>query len=447
MIIAEHPGDIKALQASLRESDSFWIPMFSDAFRHYADTRLSFIYIYTMSDAQDWIVPFHHFDCVNQSNDLLQHLTSSKVIYALGRKRLMAYYPYRTVDADMVHWWQTGKPLPLDDSNTACHNAWGAWWSGTTNSYDWLPMTKHMERCRAMREVFMSSYETHRHSRAFQQYESQSIAAFHAIEQSGLQIDRSVFEQHFTTTRSSKTFSEYNLYTATGRPSNKHGGVNYAALNKENGCRSAFVSRHQRGMLLEMDFDAFHVRLIAKILGYDFPEGSVHEHLGKYYFGDDLTEEQYERSKQITFRLLYGNIDKEFRSIPFFAACHDYVQTLWREFKANGQVITPIFERPLHKDALPDDMNANKLFNYMLQATETEHNITVIHRIMDTLQGHDSKFILYTYDSMLFDYALTDGKELILKLKDVMSERGAFPVKIKAGADLHTMQDMTKRIN
>ena len=106
--------------------------MFSDAFRHYADTRLSFIYIYTMSDAQDWIVPFHHFDCVNQSNDLLQHLTSSKVIYALGRKRLMAYYPYRTVDADMVHWWQTGKPLPLDDSNTACHNAWGAWWSGTT---------------------------------------------------------------------------------------------------------------------------------------------------------------------------------------------------------------------------------------------------------------------------------------------------------------------------
>ena len=109
--------------------------------------------------------------------------------------------------------------------------------------------------------------------------------------------------------------------------------------------------------------------------------------------------------------------------------------------------MTPIFERPLHKDALPDDMNANKLFNYMLQATETEHNITVIHRIMDTLQGHDSKFILYTYDSMLFDYALTDGKELILKLKDVMSERGAFPVKIKAGADLHTMQDMTKRIN
>ena len=31
-----------------------------------------------------------------------------------------------------------------------------------------------------------------------------------------------------------------------------------------------------------------------------------------------LTQEQYEQSKQITFRLLYGHIEKEFLKIPFF---------------------------------------------------------------------------------------------------------------------------------
>ena len=45
------------------------------------------------------------------------------------------------------------------------------------------------------------------------------------------------FESVFSVCR----YTEYNLYTSTGRPSNKFGGVNFAALNKEDGSRNSFV--------------------------------------------------------------------------------------------------------------------------------------------------------------------------------------------------------------
>ena len=72
-----------------------------------------------------------------------------------------------------------------------------------------------------------------------------------------------------------------------------------------------------------MDFDSYHVRLIAKTdWQYDLPQTSIHDYLGRFYFGvDELTDEQQRsESKSITFRLLYGGIDKEFLTIPFFAA-------------------------------------------------------------------------------------------------------------------------------
>ena len=69
---------------------------------------------------------------------------------------------------------------------------------------------------------------------------------------------------------------------------------------------------------VEMDFDSYHIRLIAKLIGYNLPETSIHDYLGKFYFGvDELTDAQRDESKAITFRLLYGGIDKEFLSIPF----------------------------------------------------------------------------------------------------------------------------------
>ena len=72
--------------------------------------------------------------------------------------------------------------------------------------------------------------------------------------------------------------------------------------------------------MVEMDFDAYHLRLIADLLGYKFPDNcNVHEYFGKQYFGkEQLTKEEYEQAKGVSFQLIYGGIYEEFEQIEYF---------------------------------------------------------------------------------------------------------------------------------
>ena len=72
--------------------------------------------------------------------------------------------------------------------------------------------------------------------------------------------------------------------------------------------------------------------------------------------------------------------------------------------------------------------------------------MTVINNIHELLSGYSSKLILYTYDSLLFDFDLDDGKDLIFKIKETISD-GGYPVKIKAGVNYHAMTDMTGKVS
>jgi hypothetical protein len=69
----------------------------------------------------------------------------------------------------------------------------------------------------------------------------------------------------------------------------------------------------------------------------------------------------------------------------------------------------------------------------------------MINEINALLAPYDTKLILYTYDSLLFDFAVKDGKQLILDIKKTMSS-DKFPVKIKAGKTMHDLQNMTNKI-
>jgi DNA polymerase I-like protein with 3'-5' exonuclease and polymerase domains len=181
-----------------------------------------------------------------------------------------------------------------------------------------------------------------------------------------------------------------------------------------------------------MDFDAYHVRLIARLIGYTLPAGSVHTYFGQFYFStDELTDEQYEQSKQITFRLLYGGIDTEFLSIPFFQQVNTFVYDLWRQWKAKGHIKTPILQRPITSDAV-QNMTANKLFNYYLQATETEVSVQKLRQCQDLIKGLETRMILYTYDSILFDVPTAEAQTILPAIKQLL-EQGNFPVKTKAG--------------
>ena len=76
-----------------------------------------------------------------------------------------------------------------------------------------------------------------------------------------------------------------------------------------------------------------------------------------YQNGMNLT---YEESKQKTFRLLYGGIDKQTREkVPFFDLTHNYINKKWNEINTHNLVSTDIYRRKLLFKNY-EDLNRNK---------------------------------------------------------------------------------------
>jgi len=215
-------------------------------------------------------------------------------------------------------------------------------------------------------------------------------------------------------------FTEYNPYTITSRPSNRHGGVNFSALNKKDGSRDCFIPRDGK-LYLQFDYDAYHVRLIGKMIHYDLPKTSVHQWLADQYGMD------YDESKGRTFRILYGGVSEEDKSIPFFDKVDKFIQRLGSQAKEKGWVSTLHRKIPI---SYIENPNPQKIFNYLLQATETELNIEA----MKKLKENDLPLpILYVYDSFLFEFDNTEI-EKVKGVKAVLESFG-FPVKADWGLD------------
>jgi hypothetical protein len=85
------------------------------------------------------------------------------------------------------------------------------------------------------------------------------------------------------------------------------------------------------------------------------------------------------------------------------------------------------------------NMTANKLFNYYLQATETEVSVQKLQAIQTILQDRETCIILYTYDSILLDVPKAEAKDVIPAIKSVI-ETGNFPVKIQVGNSYQSMK-------
>ena len=84
----------------------------------------------------------------------------------------------------------------------------------------------------------------------FDFYNSKVVLAFFGIEKNGLKIDKYEFDKHyelnqeFYSIQDDRIYTSYNLATTTRRPSNSFNGVNFAAINKEDGSRRSYISSH-----------------------------------------------------------------------------------------------------------------------------------------------------------------------------------------------------------
>ena len=267
---------------------------------------------------------------------------------------------------------------------------------------------------------------------------------FKSIEEQGLRIHPDYFDKHFKYhekewfIRGETVYTKYNLYNLTTRPTNSFNGVNFAALNKNDGSRTAFIPKND--MFFEFDYDAYHVRILANLIGFDLDRESVHNQLGKMYFNkEELTDEEYAKSKELTFKQLYGGVFKEYKEIPFFKAMNEYVEKLWELFNATEK-LELVGGKILTKEQIQNP-TPNKVLNYMIQSAETHNNVISVRKVIDYLDNKQSKVILYTYDSFLVDYSSVDGKEVLKEVKKLL-ENNKYVVKVAYGNNYNSLKDI-----
>lgn len=251
------------------------------------------------------------------------------------------------------------------------------------------------------------------------------------IESNGLAINEQLYKEVFHNSgyvKDSKAYTKYNLYTSTGRPSNRFAGVNYAALNKEDSARECFISRYINGTLVEVDFTSYHPRILADITRYQISDSeNIYEHLAKDYFGNSPTKEQITEAKEMTFRQLYGGISRQYQHIEYFARIQAVTDMLWKLYREQGYITSIVSKRKISNI---DDVSPTKLLNYLIQLHETEQNIVLLSQVFEQLDS-DMLPVLYTYDSVLFDIP-KDKKDRLLEILHAIIP-SKYPFKTKMG--------------
>ena len=423
MVIVENKKQLKEFIKSYKSEDSIIIPIPCDNNKHSANTKLSLLYVQLLS-GKEFILPFNHSETINIE---LPNLESNTKKYTYDRKDLNNFVILdNVIDVNLMHYMGTNIPLDIEDIDTNAHNFFNMRYYKKENINTIIPVLKHLEKCRKISQLLKDTIEKC-NQYVNMTYNDEVLDNLTYIESNGLQ----------TTTE--LVYSEYNVFTSTGRPSNRFGGTNFAALNKTDGSRKPYISRFKNGVLVEMDYDAYHLRLIADKVDYKFPKGSVHEHMAKFYGVD------YEESKRKSFHYLYGGIPIDVVQLnPYFSRVYDFIKDLWKEYNLKEFIISDIYNRRIYKKNLRD-MNANKLFNYTIQLMETESNMRVLTKLIPEIKDDKSKLVLYNYDSFLFDFNMEDGLEYLNRVKDILEQDSKFPVKVSWGLNYHEMKDITEK--
>ena len=423
-MIIETKLEFDSFLEKYQDSSCILIPILCDVNKHPLENSLCLLYV-KLFDGYEYLLPFNHSEAINLDISYLDKLDSDHKKYVYNKKEFNHIIRWENViDVNLQYYMKHNKPLYIEDITTNTHDYFNRKYYKIKNINSVIPILKHLELCRKLSDEYQKYIDLPVH----QEYNDNIIDNLTYLESSGLRYDREI------------VYSEYNPYTSTGRPSNRFGGINFAALNKTDGSRKPFQSRFENGMLVEFDYDAYHLRLIGEVVDYKFPKSSVHKHMAKFY--GDVT---YDESKNRSFQYLYGHIPIDVVQInPFFGKVQNFIDDLWKSYKKEKYIDTNIYSRRIYSQNV-SDMNKNKLFNYFIQSLETETNMKMLSNLFNTIKDYKSKLVLYNYDSFLFDFNIEDGIDYLKLLKKEIELNGKFPTSISWGLNYHEMEDITEK--
>jgi hypothetical protein len=368
---------------------------------HPALNGLSLVYIRPFNDTKGYMLCVDHSETFSLNKTVIDSLLRKiNKIWVRDKKTALYYFQIKSLlDLSILN------PTYIQ-SDTSAHNHFYNYQKNYPKVNKLIPLSKHYEKCEhiynQVRSVVPKELPPY-----FDFYNNKVVLAFFGIEKNGLKIDKYEFDKHyelnneFYSIDDDRIYTSYNLATTTRRPSNSFNGVNFAAINKDNGSRRSFISSHG---FVEFDISAYHPNIVSRLLAYDFGVQDVHQAFA------DLYGTSYQEAKEITFKQLYGGIFKEYEHLEFFQQVKEFITTNWETFNNTGQVTIPVSGYCLKKSEL-ENMNPQKLFNYMLQNVESAMNTYILMDIHKLLKGRKTKIVLYTYDSFLFE--LGEGEESI----------------------------------
>jgi len=379
--------------------------------------------------------------CINMFDSKFLKLTDRFTIqqdtYLVYNKKLFdRYYEADSYDLSTFLWLNNDLDILKIDN----YENFNALLQHVNNNVYHIPVLKIEQWCREVIQNIINNNYNFEITPCMTFYKEVVSENIMTIESNGIHVDLPLFNKIFgqypsKSTKGNLLFNEYNLYTSTGRPSNAYGGVNFVALNKQDDSRKAFTSRWgSDGVLVEYDFDSYHIRLLGRLLDIELPEENLHDFFGKMYFDcDSLTQEQHNLSKQITFKMIYSKPLPEFKHFKLFKAIEQFKDKLWQEYLQIEYIQLPISKRKIYKKTY-GDMYRSKLFNYYLQGIETDFSMIFIQKVLNLLRNRQSKLVLYTYDSFLLDLTKKEKAVIVEQLNRILPN-----VNVKVGSNFFNL--------
>ena len=374
-----------------------------DSREHPYENEVCAVYIFPLNSQKGFILPVSHSETLSlKLSEIERILNAFETVYVRDKKEFMHYFLLKAL-------YNTPLPPNTYIQSTQAHNFFYNKFKTKADINRIIPIVKHYEYCNAIYNEIKPNLEKN----VNEFFNTKACLVYNKLEQSGIRIDREKFSSYFYPTDKEYVYTQYNLNTLTTRPSNKFKGVNYAALNKDNGSRQCFIPRND--FLFELDISAYHPTLLAKLVDYDFGDEDIHSAFATMYGVD------YKKAKELTFKQLYGGVFNQYKDLEFFKKVQAYTDDLWDTFQHKGSIECPISKHIYKKDDL-QDMKPQKLLNYVLQNLETATNVCILWEMLKLLRGKNTKLVLYTYDSFLLDLD-EDEKEVIKEILKIFKNK------------------------
>lgn len=415
------------------------LPPFKDCFVRFIQqndnyhpklSSLSLVYVRDITQHKGYILCINHSESFSLTQDIVFDWIENNTdkLFVLNKKEAMYHYP----NADKLYDINFIEIPDLTGVFTSCHTFYYKQHIANPIVNKLIPISKHYENCENIFDVVLPIIRKYRPNNAVYAFNNGNLTrVFHEIESNGIKVDKQCFIDSYSDNliypqfnlNKGRIYSQYNLYTITGRPSNTYNNINFAALNKNNGERLCY--RPTNDTFVEFDIQGYHPRLLGEMIKFEFNNKNTYETLG------ELLGVSTQEAKELTFKQLYGGVWGEYQNKPFFKNIVALTDDIWETYQYGKYYETE--NRTFYLDT---EMTQSKLLNYIIQSKETTTNVKMLVNILDYLKDKQTKLVLYVYDSILLDYSKSDGNQTLIDIKNMIK----YPVNIKTGKNYHALE-------